>query len=82
MTAITRIIKYICDCCKKEHETKKNIIEISGQWDGLSDMDYSFHFCNIDCLKKKYEREIIANNEPYDNDYIYLLERELEKLEK
>jgi len=66
MTKIVRTVAYLCEYCQKEYFDNKTIITISGQWDGRSDMDYEFHFCN-ECLKKEIEKH------KDDTDYVEIL---------
>jgi hypothetical protein len=78
MTTIDRTVAYFCDYCNKRYITDKELITISGQWDGLSDRNYKFHFCNYECLKKEIEKY-----KDDDNDYIYILENYIRrKVEK
>ena len=79
MTTIHKILGFICEFCKKEHKTNKNIIEIYGQYEGRSDMSYEYHFCNIECLKKEFKRYSTIND---NNEYPYILKEEIEKLDK
>jgi len=81
MTRLDRTVvfyPFLCDYCNKKYFDNKTIITISGQWDGRSDMDYEFHFCNYECLKKEIEKY-----KDDDNDYIYILKHYLRrKVEK
>lgn len=82
MTSIKKVIRYVCDNCEKEHEPTQfnNLIVLSGEFEGRSDMPYEFHFCNRNCLEQEYNHQKSEPvDERYENEYLWILEREVNK---
>lgn len=71
-------VSYECEFCKTRYDNREDVIAISGQFEGRSDMPYEFHFCNISCLDLEFGT-LVEPDKNTDDEYYFILEEELDK---